>query len=67
MRTSAPRSCRSDLKDVGYKNYDDYKLGATYDLGSGFSLAGAVVGATKKDFWGDVNKARLIVTLTQAM
>jgi uncharacterized protein (TIGR02001 family) len=56
-----------DLKDVGYQNYEDYKLGATYDLGSGFSLAGAFVGASERSFWGDVNKNRFIVTLTRAM
>ena len=49
------------------KNYTDYKLGATYDVGSGFSLGGAVVGATKKDFYGDINKARVILTLTKSM
>ena len=48
-------------------NYVDYKLGATYDLGSGFSAAAAYVGANKKDAWGDVNKGRLIVSITKAM
>ncbi|HUG22575.1 TorF family putative porin [Piscinibacter sp.] len=57
----------SGAKDVGAVNYTDYKLGVTYDLGSGFSLGGAVVGADKKDAWGDINKARAIVTLTKAM
>jgi uncharacterized protein (TIGR02001 family) len=66
---------------VGYTRIDntttygpkfyDYKLGATYDLGSGFSLAGAVVGANKTanppSGYGDINKARLIVTLTRSM
>ncbi|MCW5667808.1 MAG: TorF family putative porin [Piscinibacter sp.] len=59
-----------DLKDANpgvYVNYTDYKLGATYDLGKGLSVAGAVVGATKKDAWGDANKARLIVSLSKAM
>lgn len=51
----------------GYSNYIDYKLGATYDLGSGFSLAGAFVGANKKDNWGDVNKGRFIASITKAM
>ena len=57
----------SGAKDAGAVNYTDYKLGVTYDLGSGFSLGGAVVGADKKDAWGDINKARAIVTLTKAM
>lgn len=51
----------------GVPNYTDWKLGATYDLGSGFSLAGAVVGATKKSFYGDINKTRAIVTLSKTM
>jgi uncharacterized protein (TIGR02001 family) len=50
-----------------YSNYVDWKLGATYDLGSGFSLAGAVVGASKRSVWGDVNKTRAIVTISKAI
>ena len=50
-----------------YANYVDWKAGATYDLGSGFSLAGAVVGATKKSVWGDVNKTRFIATISKTM
>jgi uncharacterized protein (TIGR02001 family) len=69
----------SDLRDnvIGINgehlpNYTDYKLGVTYDLGSGFSVAGAVVGATKKEFYTDatgysVNKTRFIATLSKAM
>ncbi len=48
-------------------NYTDYKLGATYDLGNGVALAGAFVGANKKNVYGDVNKGRVIVTLSKAM
>lgn len=58
----------SDAKRAtGLENYADYKLGATYDLGNGLSLGGAVVGATKKDVWGDINKSRFVLTLTKAM
>lgn len=58
----------SDAKNLsGLVNYTDYKVGATYDLGNGFALAGAYVGANKKDVWGDINKGRLIVTLTKSM
>ena len=66
---------------VGYNRIDnettygpkfvDYKLGVTYDLGSGLSVAGAVVGANKTAAapagYGDVNKSRLIVTLTKSL
>jgi uncharacterized protein (TIGR02001 family) len=48
-------------------NYWDYKVGVTYDMGSGFSLAGAYVGADKTSFYGDINKGRVIVTITKAM
>jgi uncharacterized protein (TIGR02001 family) len=51
----------------GVPNYYDYKLGATYDLGSGYSVAGAVVGASKKSFYGDINKPRAIFTLSKTM
>ena len=34
--------------NLGVPNYNDWKIGLTYDLGSGFSVAGAVVGASKK-------------------
>jgi uncharacterized protein (TIGR02001 family) len=58
-------------------NYYDYKLGVTYDMskfaGAGVTLAGAIVGASKKDsfkFSSDgesINKARFIVTLTKTL
>ena len=51
----------------GLSNYTDYKLGATYEIGSGFSVAGAYVGADKKNVWGDINKGRFIVTLSKAL
>jgi uncharacterized protein (TIGR02001 family) len=62
----------ADLRDnVLVPNYYDYKVGATYDLsavmGSGVSIAGAVVGANKKDFYGDINKTRFILTLSKSL
>lgn len=62
----------SDLRNgVGLPNYYDYKLGVTYDLsafaGSGVSISGAVVGANKKDFYGDVNKVRFVATLSKSL
>jgi uncharacterized protein (TIGR02001 family) len=64
------RGLRSSAVDLD--NYVDYKLGATYDFGSGFSASGAVVGATKKSnakLFGaeDSTKARLIVAITKTM
>lgn len=55
-------------KDNGAINYTDYKLGASFDLGSGFAVEGAYVGATKKgeDEWGDVNKGRAVLTLSKS-
>ena len=58
----------SDAKNAaGVVNYTDYKLGLTYDLGNGFSVAGAAVGANKKNVYGDLNKSRLILALNKAM
>jgi uncharacterized protein (TIGR02001 family) len=57
----------NDVSSATAVDYTDYKLGATYDFGSGLSLAGAYVGANKKGFWGDINKGRLIVTLTKVL
>ena len=56
---------------VGVPNYYDYKIGVTYDLsaplGSGVSAAAALVGASKRSFYGDVNKPRVILTLSKSM
>ncbi|KQW35198.1 TorF family putative porin [Rhizobacter sp. Root404] len=62
----------SDLRNnVSVPNYYDYKVGVTYDLskfaGSGVSISGAVVGANKKDFYGDINKVRFVATLTKSL
>jgi len=57
----------SGAKNVGAVNYTDYKLGLTYDLGNGFSVSGAAVGANKKNVYGDVNKSRLILALNKSM
>lgn len=53
--------------DVGVPSYADWKVGVTYDLGTGFSVAGAVVGASKKSFYHDANSTRAIVTLSKAL
>jgi len=53
--------------DIAAPNYTDYSVGAAYDFGGGVSASAAVVGATKKNYFGDVNKARIIVGLTKAM
>ena len=55
----------SDIKSLGVPNYVDYSLGGAYDLGDGFSAGAAVTGANKKAYFGDVNKARLILTLSK--
>jgi len=53
--------------DIVAPNYVDYSVGGAYDFGGGVSLTAGIVGATKKNYFGDVNKARLIVGLTKAM
>ena len=57
----------SDIKSLGVPNYVDYSVGGAYDFGGGLSLAAAVVGATKRSYFGDVNKPRLILTLSKSM
>ena len=57
----------SDIKDLGVPNYVDYSVGGAYDFGSGLSLSAAIVGATKKGYFGDANKARLIVAVTKTL
>lgn len=54
-------------KNNGAVNFTDYKLGADLDLGAGFTAALAYVGATKKADWGDVNKSRVVLTLSKAL
>ena len=57
--------------NVGVPNFYDYKIGVTYDLsaplGSGVSAAAALVGASKRSFYGDINKPRVILTLSKAL
>ena len=58
----------SELRDnTTNENYVDYKLGATYDLGSGFSAAAAYVGANKRSVYGNVNKGRAILTISKTL
>lgn len=57
----------SDIRDNGVPNYIDYSVGGAYDLGGGFSVGAAVVGANKRSYFGPVNKSRLIVNLTKTL
>lgn len=57
----------SDIKHLGVPNYMDYSVGAAYDFGDGLSLGVGVVGANKKAYFGDANKARLVATLTKTL
>lgn len=57
----------SDIRDRGVPNYMDYQLGGAHDFGSGLSLAAAIAGANKKSYFGDVNKPRLLLTLTKSL
>jgi uncharacterized protein (TIGR02001 family) len=55
------------FKNAANVDFADYSVGAAYDLGNGFSVSGALVGATKKNFYGSPNKNRFIATLTKTM
>ena len=57
----------SDIRDKGVPNYIDYSVGAAYDLGGGFSVGAAVVGANKRSFFGPVNKNRLVANITKTL
>ena len=77
IRSKDIRNNVPDTDGGNIPNYYDYKLGVTYDMskfaGAGVTLAGAVVGASKKEsfkFSSDgqsVNKARFIVTLIKTL
>ena len=53
--------------DIGLPNYYDYKIGLTYEVLPGLSVAGAYVGANKKDYFGDINKPRVILSISKSM
>ncbi len=59
----------TNFKDAADVDFSDYSVGASYDLGEGYSVTGAVVGATKKSVlaYSDINKNRFILTFTKAM
>ncbi len=48
-------------------DYTDYSLGLGYDLGDGYEIKAAFMGANKKNVYGDINKNRLIVTFAKSM
>ncbi|MBA4175934.1 MAG: hypothetical protein C0505_05150 [Leptothrix sp. (in: Bacteria)] len=54
-------------RNNGAVNFSDYKLGADFDVGLGFTAGAAYVGATKKGDWGDINKSRVVLTLSKAL
>ena len=57
----------SGIKSLGVPNYMDYSVGAAYDFGGGLSLGASVAAANQKAYFGDANKARLLVTLTKTL
>jgi len=65
---------KNSVNAAGIPNYMDYSVGASYDLGTGLSLSGALVGANKKpnysytiDSGKSLNKNTLVVMLTKAL
>ncbi|RYF67506.1 MAG: hypothetical protein EOO22_19315 [Comamonadaceae bacterium] len=60
------------VNSAGVPDYTDYSIGAAYDFGDGFSLSGAIVGASKKGSFlkpsgQSVNQNVLLVTITKTM
>ena len=70
-------SYKGAVRDAGIPNYMDYSVGASYDLGSGLALSGAVAGANKKSSYvypasvdssgKSINKSTLVVMLTKTL
>lgn len=65
---------KSSVNTFGAPDYMDYSIGASYDLGNGMTLSGALVGADKKssyfyavDASKSINKNTLVVMLTKAL
>jgi uncharacterized protein (TIGR02001 family) len=68
---------KSGANSAGFADYTDYSVGASYDLGSGLALSGALVGADKKSSYlfpaavdtsgKSINKNTLVVLLTKAL
>ena len=65
---------KSAANNAGLPNFMDYSAGASYDLGDGLSLSGALVGASNKPKWAytidptkSLNKNTLVVMLTKAL
>jgi len=66
----------SDIKDLGYDNYLDYNVGASYDFGAGLALGAYVQGANRGSSFEvtgadgktlNPNKARFIVALSKTL
>ena len=65
----------SDLRNVtdgtgariGVPSFADYKLGVTHDLASGLSAAGALAGATRKDYSGAIHTASVFFTTSKVV
>lgn len=57
----------TNFKDSTKVDFSDYSLGLSYDLGDGYSLGGAYVGATNKSAYGFANDNRVILSLSKAM
>ena len=57
----------TNFKDSSKVDFNDYNVGLSYDLGQGFSLGGAYVGATKKSDYIGINDGRFVLSLTKAM
>ncbi|WP_342130061.1 TorF family putative porin [Hydrogenophaga sp. OTU3427] len=57
----------TDFKQKALTDFTDYSVGLGYDLGDGYSVKAAFVGANKKAVYGDINKNRLVLTVAKAM
>lgn len=68
---------RGAINNAGTPDFTDYSIGASYDLGSGYSLAGYIQGASQKNnanfqytangSTASLNRSVLLFTLTKAL
>lgn len=53
------------IRSQGVPDYVDWQLGASHDFGDGLALGATVAGASRRGYFGDGNRSRLIVNLSK--
>lgn len=59
---------RTNFKDaIASPDFNDYSLGVSYDLGEGYALGAAWVGASNKASYVGINDNRVLLSISKAM